>query len=193
MSMNELLREERIVLNALRKYHALEYQQLIKLLYHKPVEVAQRILKGLQKRQYIFIDEGGLVTTDPRAKRDDSIIAAFWTILQFINKIKPNAHCEAKYPSNIFFIMDNQQYEICVIPRGEEHNLNMLFAGERACSEEDENAINYILVVQDADDIESCIPRIPDYCFDKGLIMFATVGYASREDEIPTVEFFKQE
>ena len=189
--MDKLLREENIVVNCLSKYECLKWEQVIKLLYNKKEDVAQRILVGLKKKQIILEDESGYLMLDPRCKSDYKKLQAFWVLLQFIDKIKPEEHYPANYPSEIFFLKQGVQYEIVVINKGEDHLINMLFMENRNNSIEEEDSTKYIFVVPSVDDIDNCINRIPDTALDNNQVLFATVAYATPEDEIPKVEFYQ--
>lgn len=189
--MDKLLREERIVVDCLSKYECLKWTQLIELLYNKPKDVAQRILIGLKKKQIILEDEAGYLMLDPRSKEDYRTVTAFWVLLQFKDKINPEENYKANFPSNIYFLKQGQEYEIIVLMKNEEHLLKPLFLDNRTNSGDEEDEMKYIVVVPDADSIDDFIVNIPDDVLDKGNVLFATVQYASPEDEIPVVEFFQ--
>lgn len=191
MKKDNLLREESIVVDCLSKYESLKWPQLIKLLYNKQEDVAQRILVGLKKRQIVIEDEAGYLMLDPRSKEDYKTTTAFWVLLQFIDKIKPEENYKANYPSNIYFLKQGQEYEIIVLYKNEEHLLKPLFMENRNSSNEDEDAVKYIIVVPDEDSIDDFIGNVPDSVLDKGNVLFSTVKYASTEDECPVVEFYQ--
>lgn len=188
---DKLLREEKIIVNALRKYEALRWEQLIKLVYNKSEEVATKILNGLKKKQIILEDEGGYVTLDNRSTADDKTVRAFWVLLQFINKMDPYAHYKASHPASIFFLKDDTQYEVIVLNPNEEFLLKMIFDAERENSSHEEDATKYIIVVPNTDAIDDCVNNIPEEYFDKRLILFATCDYKNPSDDIPTVELFQ--
>jgi hypothetical protein len=183
--MNDrLLKEEQLVVDCLSRYYCLKWSQLINLLYYKDEEVAQRILVGLKKRQLILEDDAEYVTLDPRCTPDQKTITAFWVMLKFIKKINPKEHYKAEYPSEIFFLKENVQYEIVVLNPGEEHLINMLKGFNRNTSDDEEDETRYIIVIQDEDQIEDCMRRTAGM-----KVLFASVEYG--EDDIPDVSFYK--
>ncbi len=186
MANDRLLKEEKIVIDCLSKYYCLKWEQLIQLLYYKEEDTANRILVGLKKRQLILHDEEtGYVTLDPRSKPDTKTINAFWVLLKFIKKINPKEHYKAEYPSEIFFLKDNAQYEIVCIDKGEEHTIALLKGYNRITSDEDEDEIKYIIVIQDESQIEECMRKTGDMP-----VLFASVDYTP-DNDIPTVSFFQ--
>ena len=189
--MDKLLREETIVVNCLSKYECLQWEQVVKLLYNKKEEVAQRILVGLKKKQIILEDTPGYLTLDLRSKSDIKKIQAFWVLLEFVDKIKPEEHYPANYPSEIFFLKQGTQYEIVVLNKNEEHLLKMLFMENRSNSIEDDDVTKYIIVVPTVDDIDECINKIPESALDNNQVLFATVSYKSPEDACPKVDFYQ--
>lgn len=189
--MDKLLREETIVVNCLSKYECLQWEQVIKLLFNKKEEVAQRILVGLKKKQIILEDTPGYLTLDLRSKSDYKRLQAFWVLLEYIDKIKPEEHYPANYPSEIFFLMHGVQYEIIVLNKGEEHLLKMLFMENRSNSIEDDDLTKYIVVVPSVEDIDEFAAKVPDSAFEKEQVLFATVAYEHPEDACPKVDIYK--
>lgn len=189
--MDRLLEEEKIITEALSKYGCLRWEQLIKLIYNKKEETAQRILVGLKKRQLILEDEGsGYVRLDPRTQSDDKMIRAFWILLQYVNKISPREHYPANYPSEIFFLKQGVQYEIVVLNPREEHVLSMLFNENRNNSDDEEDITKYIIVVANTDCIEACLNKIPDKVIDNKQVLFATINY-KKDSEIPDIQYYQ--
>lgn len=186
----KLLKEERLILNCLRIYECLRYEQLLTLINNKPEDTAKKIINGLKKRQYVFEDEAGYIKIEPKTEPNQKTISAFWILLQYIGKINPDAHYRANYPSEIFFLRNNVQYEIVVLNNDEENLLKMLFLENRASSTDEEDAIKYIIIVPNADDIDVCLKNIPDSAIENKQIMFATIEDFD-EDGIPQTKYFK--
>lgn len=181
---DKLLKEEKLVIDCLSKYYCLKWPQLVQMLYYKDEEVANRILNGLKKRQLILEDDMGYIKLDPRSTPDRKTIDAFWVLLKFIKKINPREHYKAEYPSEIFFLKDNIQYEIVVLNKGEEHLINMLKGYNRISSEDEEDEMRYIIVVQDEEQIEECLKKV-----DGMKVLFASIVYT--EGDVPEVEFYQ--
>lgn len=190
--MDTLLNEEKAIVNALQKYYVLNKAQLINLLWYKPEEVSERIIAGLKKKQMIFDDGAGSYSIDKNCVSDDKISLAFWVLLQFVRKLKDrDSHARANYPSNIFFLNENEQYEIIVLNPNEEHLLSMLFKTERDNSDEPDDFTKYIVVVPNVDSISKFAKRIPADVINDNRVLFATVLYAKPTDEVPEVEIYQ--
>lgn len=188
--MEKLLKEEKLVLNCLQIYGCLRWKQLIKLMYNKPEDTASKILTGLKKRQYIIEDECGYVKLDPRTEPDQKTIYAFWILLQYLNKIDSQAHYAANYPSDIFFLKDNVQYEIITLNPNEENLVKMLFLENKNSSKEPEDAIKYIIIVPNEETIENCLKNIPDEVIANNQILFVVLSFDPDKEE-PNIEYFK--
>lgn len=184
MMNDKLLKEEQVVIDCLSKYYCLKWEQLVQLLHYKTEDVAKRILSGLKKRQIIMEDGAGYIMLDPRTTPDPKTIAAFWVLLKFIKRINPREHYRAEYPSDIFFLKENVQYEIVVLNKGEEHLISMLKGYNRTSSSEEEDEVRYIIVVQDEEQIEECLNKIGGM-----KVLFASVTYG--EGEVPEVDFYQ--
>lgn len=188
--MEKLLKEEKLVINCLKIYSCLRWEQLMALMPNKPEETAQKILVGLKKRQYIVEDEAGYVKLDPRTEPNQKTISAFWILLKYFDKINPDAHYAADYPSEIFFLRDNVQYEIVVLNPNEENLIKMLFLENRNSSDAEEDAIKYIIVVPETGTIEKCLKNIPEKVLENKQVMFATVDY-NFDTGKPNIQYYK--
>jgi len=186
----KLLKEERLILNCLRIYECLRYEQLLTLINNKPEDTAKKIINGLKKRQYVFEDEAGYVKIEPKTEPDQKTISAFWILLQYIGKITQDAHYRANFPSEIFFLRNNVQYEIIVINQDEENLLKMLFLENRNTSTDEQDAVKYIIIVPGEESIENCLRYIPDSAIENNQIMFASIGEYD-EDGIPSTQYFR--
>lgn len=186
----KLLKEERLVLRCLSLYGCLQWEQLVKLISYKQEDVAERILVGLKKRQYIEEFDGGYVRLDPKTNPDQRVINAFWVLLEYIGKIAPNAHYAADYPSEIYFMRDNAMYEIISLEENEGYLLSALFLENRYNSSEEEDMMKFIIIVPDPDSIEGCLKSIPDSAIEKGQVLFAVLEYEG-ENVRPKVQYYK--
>lgn len=188
--MEKLLKEEKLILNCLSIYGCLRWEQLLKLINNKPKETAEKILLGLKKRQYVIEDESGYAKLDPRTEPDQKTIAAFWILLEQMPKITANAHYAANYPSEIFFLKDNTQYEILALNPNEENLIKMLFLENRYNSDSEEDIMKYIIIVPDTDTIENCLKNIPQAVIDNKQVLFTTVEY-DYETGNPNIQYYK--
>lgn len=170
-----LRQEERYIIKWLSQYGALPKAQLIRMI-RKPPEMSERILKSL-KRQFRIDDVSGgyYVGLDSMSKPDQRTILAIWVLLKFIDRVDPNAHYPAVYPSQLFFLKDNVGYEIVVLYEGEESFLRLLHP---------EGELKYIIVLPHISMAERLrLPHAP--------CLFATVDYEGGEE--PVVSFYSQE
>jgi len=187
--MEKLLKEERLIMRCLSLYGCLKKEQLIKLVANKG-EAKTKIYEGLKKRGYVEEFDGNYVRLDPKTNADERTISAFWVLLDYIKKIDPNAHYRADYPSEIFFMRENMMYEIISIFSGEEYLLKSLFLENRYNSQEEQDRMKFIVIVQSPDSIEACISSIPSTIIENGQVVFAVLEYPDGSDE-PKVEYYK--
>lgn len=187
--MEKLQKEERLVIRCLSIFGCLKKEQILKLLAHKD-KAKDLIYNGLKKKQLIEEFSGGYVRLDPKSEPDKRRIDAFWVLLNYINKLAPNAYYQADYPSEIFFMRENMMYEIATILPGEEYLLKSLFLENRYNSQEEEDKMKFIIIVQSPDNIEACLSSIPSKTIEEGRIVFAVLEYNENSD-IPEVQFYK--
>lgn len=176
-----LLKEENMIISCIQLYGPLKIQQLVKYLSHKDPEVAVRIIKGLFKSRYVYINEDGYVSLLPFQKPDDDIVKAFWAFLKFSPAIKEGFHYRCSYPSQIFFLKDNNQYEISVIKKGDEATVHFLKQKNLMC-EHEEDKIKFILVVDDLDSFKKCASLVEDM-----KVAFAIFDYSN--GDIPHIDW----
>lgn len=170
-----LLTEERFVIKWLSQYHALPFNQVIRMLYEKPPQVAEKIIKNLKREHYICDLPGGYLALDPLAKADHRMIAAVWVLLQF-DQVDPLAHYPATYPAQIYFLKEETGYEIVVLQDGEQHLTHLLQADEH---------MKYIIVLPDIALAQGlALPAVP--------ILFAVPRILDIHDE-PEITFYSQE
>lgn len=186
----KLLKEEKLILHCLSLYECLRWEQLIKLINNKPRETAEKIIIGLKKRQYIIEDEAGYVKLNPNTEPDQKNINAFWILLERIRKINPEAHYIANFPSQIYFLQDNNQYEIISLNLNEENLVKMLFLENRNNSDNENDATKYIIIVPNVDSIENCLKNIPESVLDEKRVLFATVEF-NYETGYPLIQYYK--
>ena len=170
-----LLQDEVRIVKWLSQYGALPKAQLIRLL-QQPKNTAEKILKNL-KRESRIADVGGgyYIGLDELCRPDQRTVIAVWVLLKFIEYVDPMAHYPATYPSQLFFLKENTEYEIVVLYEGEENLLKLLQPSE------DLKYIIVLPVISMASQLK--LPKAP--------CLFATVDY--RGEEIPEVTFYQEE
>lgn len=167
-----LLQDEQNVLRWLSEYGALPRAQVTGFL-KKPNKTAEKILQNL-KRAQLITERGGYLASDGMAKPDHRMERAVWVLLQFIDKVDERAHYPAVYPSQVFFLKENAEYEIVVLYEGEEHLLRLLRPQED---------LKYIIVLPFAAMIQR-LRKPPAPC------IFATVEYCG--ERTPRVTFYAE-
>ena len=171
-----LLQDEQFVIKWLSQYGALPKTQVLRLLNKPSESTAQKILKGMIRRQRIADSGGGYyIGLDSLCKPDQRLILAIWVLLRFIDKVDPLAHYPATYPSQLFFLKENTGYEIVVLYEGEEHLLRLL---------QPEEELKYIIVLPNIAMAQKL--RTP-----KAPCLFATVEFHGGEE--PEVIFYSEE
>ena len=173
-----LLQDEQYVVRWLTQYGTLTKTQIIRLLYDKQPNVAEKIINNLKRQLMIQPISGGYyLGLDPMVKPDQRMVSAIWVLLRFIDQVEPMAHYPASYPSQIFFLKQNIGYEIVVLYDGEQHLTRLL---------QPEDDLKYIIVlphIMMARELR--LPGAP--------CLFATLDYAAGDeagDGQPGVTFY---
>lgn len=169
-----LLKDEQYVIKWLSQYGALPKAQLIKLI-GKPPQTGERILKNLKKQQRIADISGGCyIGSDAMCQPDQRTIIAVWVLLQFGDRVAPEAHYPAGYPSQLFFLKDNVGYEITVLYEGEQSLLRLL---------RPEEDLKYIIVLPSISMTEGLkLPKAP--------CLFATAEFKGADE--PIITFYSE-
>ncbi len=156
--------DERLVKQWLSMYGALPRMQIMKLLNKNKISDATNLIKGLVKRGELYeLDGGVFLALDPRQRMSERIIKALWVLIYYREKVEPDNHYPADFPSEIYFLKDNQEYEIFVLNKGEEFKLNHLKRRE---------GVRYIIVVPTIEESYISTLMIPDVEY-----IYATVSY----------------
>lgn len=171
-----LLPEERTIMYCLSQYDSILMDQAIRLIHNRPMQTAQKIIRGLRKQHRIsYQNEGTYIGAGPASKSDPKTEDAIWVLLRYIDQIGPMAHRKTDYPSQICFIRNEIAYEIIVLREGEARLTALLHPRDE---------MKYIIIVPD----EAMIPSVK--CPDAPC-MFATVKYSDSDE--PEVTFYLQE
>lgn len=156
--------DEKLIKQWLSMYGALPRMQIKKLLNKDKDSEATNLIKGLVKRGELYEQESGVfLALDPRQRMSERIIKALWVLIYYRNKVEPDNHYPADFPSEIYFLKDNQEYEIFVLNKGEEFKLHHLKRRE---------GVRYIIVVPTIDESYIATLTIPDVEY-----IYATVSY----------------
>ena len=180
--MKRLLKEERIIVDFLKKYECLRIEQVKELISHKPEDMQESIINGLARRHFIFVD-GANVKISPHSSQDQKMLMAFWVFLHFKDEESMMSNFRADYPSNIFFLRKNTPYEIVAIDKGQSNLIKSLTLNNRLSS--DDGKQKYIVAVPDEKTLLEAVEA------SKGLdVIFAIVPFTA-PGQVPEVQFLK--
>lgn len=115
--------EEALVCRFLSMFRTLERDQIKKAIIKcrkKTPEVAEKIIFGMIKSHKIY-ENGPYLSLIPVSQPGEKKITAFWVLIHFLGRIRIDNFYSAEYPSEINFIMDNQEYSIMVFEPGDYH------------------------------------------------------------------------
>ena len=169
-----LLKDEQYVIKWLSQYGALTKTQLVKML-KKPPQTAEKILRNLKRELRIADVNGGYyIGLDSMCQPDQRTILAVWVLLRFIDDVDPMAHYPATYPSQLFFLKGNTEYEIVVLYEGEASNLKLL---------KPDGDLKYIIILPRSMIAQIKLPKAP--------CLLATVEFNGGDE--PEITFFSQE
>lgn len=114
----------------LKEYRVLCAEQLYAWFSEKDRRMVGNMLSYLRRSGQLVSDPSGalLALNKPElAKgRDEKRIAAFWVLTKFAGRVE--YHACGEYPSQLFFFMEGEEYEIVYVPYGGEGLMNALFA-----------------------------------------------------------------
>lgn len=170
--------DERLVKQWISMYGALPRMQIKKLLNKSNDNVAKNIIKHLVLRGELYEQESGVfLALDPRQRKNERVIKALWVLIHYREKVKPDEHYPAEFPSEIYFLKDNQEYEIFVLNKGEE--LKLLHLKRR------EN-VRYIIVVPTIEESYISQLTIPNIEYLYATVSYGCSGEAEVQFYIPT-------
>ena len=140
-------------------YKTLEEKQLYALFKGQDA-VIKNLLSYFVKQRRIYFNSGkARYSADEYrdGKPDYGMIAAFWVLLDFIDKV--DHHDAGDFPVKISFLANGELYEIVHVPYGQEHLMNHVF------SEKDKSDSRRIILVDKQEQIKSIkIPNTTGFC-----------------------------
>lgn len=107
------------LLRFLTTYHALKYEQVMKMFGNQ--DSIRSLITSLNKQGRIYYDKGsGLLCDSPEAAKnpDHGTIAAFWVLLDFEKPIL--FHTSGDFPVKLHFFSEDEEYEILYVPPEQE-------------------------------------------------------------------------
>ena len=122
-------REAAELLRVVSEYKALLTEQLYRLFPGK-APVIKTLLANLHKQGRIFYNpqmDRYSANEDCDSHADMGMIAAFWVLLDFIDKVE--YHFASDFPVKISFFTDGEMYDIIHVPSGQEMLIGRAIAG----------------------------------------------------------------
>ena len=112
-------REGEKLIRFLTTYHALKYEQVMKMFGNQ--DSIKSLITSLSKQGRIYYDkEQNLLcdTEEASMEPDRGTILAFWVLLDFQKPIV--FHTSGDFPSKLHFFSENEEYEILYVPLEQE-------------------------------------------------------------------------
>jgi hypothetical protein len=151
------------ILRVVSTYKTLDGRQIYALFPEKP-DIVKILLSRLlqQKRLFLRFAKGNRrysIDASTANKPDFGMIAAFWVLLDFIDKVE--YHIAGEFPVKISFFANGGLYEIIHVAYGDESLINDILS-ER---EKSGDAAQRIILIEEPNQIEKIdIPNTAGYC-----------------------------
>lgn len=146
------------LLRNISMYRVLTEQQLLRL-YPGREDRIRNLLLHLTRQGRVFYDStSGAYYAEPRMKSDPGMTAAFWVLLDFIDKVE--YHSVSDFPAKLIFFAAGEVYEVLYVAFSQEALVSHLWAQQT-----EEDPPRRIVVVDNPEQIDSIdIPSISGYC-----------------------------
>lgn len=164
--------EEDEIMYCLQQFGILKREQIIRLI-KKNRSVTEKIINNLIKAHFVF-EDGEYIALTPNAskERDSKLLMAFWVLTEFKDQLNPKDYYRAEYPAQIFFIKNDQEYEIVSFKPSDEHIVSILLNKAQISKD-----IHYIFAV-DSESMLSQIPKMPnEYKVDYAVVKNGKVNF----------------
>lgn len=155
-------KEAKLLVRAITLYKSLRLDQIYRLFPHKKQDSINNLVVRLHKAQRLVINTDINIVSaseDTAELPDYEMIAAFWVLLDFLDRV--DYHVAGEYPVKIsFFCTDGDgDYEIVYVAPGNEMMIS------RALSMLKSNGSQRIIVVNDTKQIPSIhVPDVAAFC-----------------------------
>lgn len=134
--------EAQDILETLAQYGTLKTEQICRMFPPGKRKAIQALLKKFVKEKRLYsTEDGGLISAAPDIPVNDSMVRAFWVLLDLMDRVE--YHAAGLYPVAICFFVNAEMYEIIPVPRGQEWMLTA------ALSHAPPEAAKRILVLDD--------------------------------------------
>ena len=107
----------------LMRVHCLSTQQALFILNYYDDPTPDLTLQSLINNRVVFEIGSNGIGVSPRTQYSFETITSAWILIKYLDKIDVNNIYLAQTPSSIFFLMDNEMYEIALIQPGRESQI----------------------------------------------------------------------
>lgn len=135
----------------LMRIHCLSKEQALFILNYYDDKNPELTLNSLIHARVVFEVGSNGIAVSPRVEYNFARITCAWILIKFLDKIDINNIYLAQQPSSIFFIMDNEMYEVVSIDPGRE--ATVAYALNHRTSMDSE--INYITLLSDTSQLDA--------------------------------------
>lgn len=157
---DEIYVDEKEIIRIMSSYKLLHRSQLHKLFPDKSTGKVDNMLRKLARGKRLFINwETGYVAAGKElfGKMNTELICSFWLLLEFIEKV--TYHTTTEFPARIFFITENDNYEIIYVADGQEAAVNAYFLKPNS-----QDVCKRLVIVEDTAQIPKLnIPSVAAY------------------------------
>ena len=102
------------------KVHCISKDQAIYLLNYYEDKNPELTLESLVRANILFEIGTNGVGVNPRTEYNYNNIMATWIIIKYLQSIDLNNIYLTQEPSSVFFLMDNEMYEVVIVTEGRE-------------------------------------------------------------------------
>ena len=157
---NEIYSDEKEIIRIMSSYKLLHRSQLHKLFPNKKSGTVDNMLRKLARGKRLFINwETGYVAAGKElfGKMNTELVCSFWLLLEFIEKV--TYHTTTEFPAQIFFITENDNYEILYVAQSQEAAVNAYFLKPKQ-----QDICKRLVIVEDTAQIPNLnIPSVTAY------------------------------
>lgn len=148
------------LLRAVTMYGSLYETQLYRLYPQKQAAVKNLLTFLTRQKRLYYNKEHAYYTVNHKEDIDQGMIAAFWVLLDLIDKV--DDHLASDFPVKICFFAASNHYEIIYVSTGYEAIINHAMSVRKNSSEYE---ANHIIIVECTEQIELIdIPNTSGFC-----------------------------
>lgn len=135
----------------LMRVHCLSREQALFILNYYDDKNPELTLNSLIQARVVFEVGSNGIAVSPKIEYNFARITCIWILIKFLDKIDVNNIYLAQQPSSIFFLMDNEMYEVALVDPGREATI--AYALNHRTSMDSE--INYIALLYDISQLDA--------------------------------------